>query len=76
MKPENMKDHYGVGDSGSDIILIKQRLLELGYYSEYTSFNDSYNNYMAMHVRNFQRDYKLPETGEIGPEELKILFGE
>lgn len=70
------KDHYRVGDVGEDILLIKQRLTELGYYNEGSSFNDRFNNYMAMHVRNFQKDKGLSQTGEIGPEELAILFGE
>ncbi|MBQ8095052.1 MAG: peptidoglycan-binding protein, partial [Clostridia bacterium] len=72
--PEGFRLHYTVGDKGYDVLAIKRRLLELGYYSVTTTFNDVYNSYMAMHVREFQKNNNLPVNGEIGEAEMALLF--
>lgn len=74
--PAGFKEKYGVGDKGQDVILIKKRMMMMGYYSGSTFFNDRYNEYMAGHVRELQRRNNLPVTGEIGIPELMLLFGQ
>ena len=74
--PEGFREKYAVGDKGEDVILIKKRMMEMGYYSGSTFFNDRYNGYMAEHVRTLQKLNGLPVTGEIGVPELILLFAE
>ena len=74
--PAGFKTRYVVGDKGEDVVLIKKRMMEMGYYSGSTFFNDRYNDYMASHVRTLQSRNNLPVTGEIGIPELMLLFGQ
>lgn len=74
--PAGFKTKYVVGDKGEDVVLIKKRMMEMGYYSGSTFFNDRYNEYMAGHVRQLQSRNSLPVTGEIGIPELMLLFGQ
>jgi hypothetical protein len=74
--PAGFKTRYVVGDKGEDVVLIKKRMMEMGYYSGSTFFNDRYNDYMASHVRTLQSRNNLPVTGEIGIPELILLFGQ
>ena len=55
---------YKEGMSGSEILAIKQRMLELGYYNGNIA-NNAFNETMTKYVKELQKKNGLQETGVI-----------
>ncbi|MGC9526923.1 MAG: peptidoglycan-binding domain-containing protein [Limnospira sp.] len=62
-----------IGDFGSEVTRVQNRLSELGYFSANTTgyFGDITQNA----VIQFQRDNGLVQDGIVGPNTLAVLFG-
>ncbi len=61
-----------VGDSGYDVLTMKRRLQELGYYSV-KSVSDEYTDKALPIVKKFQACNGLEQTGEMSIAELALL---
>ncbi len=61
-----------LGDEGDDVVMLQERLKDLGYYQYKTV-----NNYDVMTMNGvlaFQKNNNLPETGELDQSTHDILF--
>lgn len=61
-------------DSGGDVLALKQRLLELGYYRESGTMSNAYNDTCVQRVRIFQRVHRLEEDGVASQMLQYLLF--
>jgi len=64
-----------VGFKGEEVLTLKKRLYELGYFQT-TSFTKTYSENTAETVRTFQQVNGLPETGEVDAATAEALFSE
>lgn len=64
-----------VGDSGEEVLALKKRFAELGYFRT-DKFNDKYVDSTAEAVRRFERRNKLPVDGIADPEMQAVLFSD
>ena len=64
-----------VGMVNSDVLALKRRLYELGYFAK-PNENSRYTESTADVIRQFQRDNSLPRTGEADPHTQAMLFDE
>ena len=62
------------GDVNEDILNIKFRLYELGYYSSEAIFDDTYNISLFTSVLTFQNNNKLQTTGIIDEYTYETIF--
>ena len=60
------------GDSGDDVATLQEQLKALGYYSGKVS--GSFLDGTRAAVRQFQKDYKLKETGIVDGETEALLM--
>lgn len=64
-----------IGDKGTAVLEMKQRLQKLGYLQQ-GSLTKKYNEKTAEAVRAFQRINGLPETGEADAETIRKLYSD
>ena len=64
-----------VGDRNSDVLTLKRRLYEMGYFSK-PNENRNYTESTADVIRVFQHDLGLPETGVADARTQAALFDE
>lgn len=64
---------YELYDVNKEIIIIKLRLYELGYYSSNNDFNDTYTLLIQSAVKSFQQKNNLSATGEVDDVTQKLL---
>ena len=62
------------GDQGDDVLKMKLRMQELGYYSVGASFSDLFNNICVERLKMFQAANGLPVTGVADCVTLERLF--
>ncbi len=62
-----------VGNSGDDVLAMKERLRTLGYYGT-TKFNSSYTDAVSDVVRLFQKNNALEETGKADAYTQAVLY--
>jgi peptidoglycan hydrolase-like protein with peptidoglycan-binding domain len=63
------------GDRGSEVVRIKRRLYDLGYYKNAENIdNPLYTTSTADIIKIFQRDVKVDDTGICDPYTLCLLF--
>lgn len=60
---------------GDDVVALKTRMHELGYFSSST-FNNRYSDDTAQRVRSFERACGLPETGIMTPALQTLLYSD
>lgn len=60
------------GDTGSDVIILQDKLKVLGYYD--SSITGSFDNYTKESVINFQREHDLSPTGIVDEETWRLLY--
>lgn len=60
-----------LGDSGSDVKLVRDRLIALGY--SYLKPGSKWGSYMTVAVMDFQARHKLEVDGIAGPQTVKAL---
>ena len=61
------------GDSGSNVLNIKERLKYLGYYSETATFDDQFNSTMVERVKLFQENNGLSLSGKVDSKTIDKL---
>jgi len=64
------------GDKGEEVIEMKERLRELGYFRAGAELSDSYNDTCAERVQLFQKNNGLPATGTADVETLTLLYSD
>lgn len=60
------------GDSGADVLLLQQRLAELGYAD--ATPNGEYNSFTVNLIKQFQENCGLKATGKASEETLESLY--
>ena len=63
-----------VGDSGQDVLKIKERLQELYFYDAETPLDDRFDDAMVTAINAFQMAQGMEETGTAPPELQALLF--
>ena len=66
---------YKEGSAGSEVMRIKERMLELGYYNGNISHN-RFNDTMTERVKQLQKMNGLPETGVVDEELYQLIFSD
>lgn len=64
------------GDCGDDVIELKKRLMELGYFRDDSKMTNRYNDTLVGRVKMFQRQNGFEETGIATPDMQVLLFSE
>lgn len=62
------------GNSGAEVLAMKERLQELGYFTAGAELSDRYNATCVERVKMFQKRNGLPQTGEADIETLIRLY--
>ena len=65
-----------LGDRGSDVLALKQRMYYLGYFKSLDNLSDQYNKVMAERIRLLQRNNHLEEDGIATPELQALIFSD
>ena len=63
------------GSRGEDVLLLKNRLYELGYFST-NSFSDEYNSTSEQRIKQLQKNNKLRQTGVVTEELWELIFSD
>lgn len=66
---------YKEGDSGKEILAIKERMLELGYYNGSISHN-RFNDTMTERVKQLQKMNGLEQTGKVNEALYQLIFSD
>ncbi len=64
------------GDNKKEVLEMKIRMQELGYFRAGASLSESYNAICVERVQMFQQQNGLPVTGEADSETLAVLFSD
>ncbi len=63
-----------VGDSGADVLRLKQAMYYLGYFKSLDNLSDSYNRVMSERIENLQKTNRLTPDGVATPELQALVF--
>ena len=63
-----------LGDSGVDVLEMKERMRDLGFFKKTADLSYEYNNTCVERVKLFQEKNGLPVTGAADAETLMILY--
>jgi len=61
------------GDSGGNVLAVKKRMQELGYYRAAASLGEDYNDTMVQRVKLFQENNGIDVTGRVDSATLEKL---
>lgn len=64
------------GDSGPDVLALKQRMYYLGYFNSLKNLTNKYNDVMAKRVAQLQKNNGLEATGIATPELQELIFSD
>ena len=64
------------GDSGPDVLALKQRMYYLGYFNSLKNLTNKYNDVMAKRVAQLQKNNGLDATGIATPELQELIFSD
>jgi len=64
------------GDKGNDVLDMKKRMQELGYFSAGASFSNAYNSTTTERVKLFQKANGLKQTGVADEATLTLLYSD
>lgn len=64
------------GSKGADVLAMKERLRELGYFKKNAELSDSYNDTCAERVKQFQKVNGLPQTGIADSQTLMLIYSD
>lgn len=64
------------GDSGSDVLALKQRMYYLGYFTNLKNLTDKYNATMADRIKQLQEKNGLEATGIASPELQALIYSD
>jgi len=73
---QEVYDTLKQGSSGSDVLNMKYRMQDLGYFNADASLSDSYNNTCVERVKQFQSINNLPVTGIADHATLSLLYSD
>ena len=62
------------GDRGPEVLAVKQRMQELGFFSEGVKLSEIYNDFMTERVMKMQKESGLKPTGVIDDETWAFLY--
>ena len=62
------------GDNSDEVLQIKQRMQELGYFSAGAELSGKFNSLMRERVQQFQQEHGLEATGRIDADFLAALY--
>ncbi len=74
--PSNVKEEYEYNDHDSSIIIVKNRLKELGYFGKNAQFSDVVSNELKTAVKAFQKKNNVLVNGVIDKAFLELLFSD
>jgi len=74
--PAKVKDSYQYNQSDDSIIIVKERMRELGYFSKSAKFTGSVNITLRDAVIQFQEQNGMDPDGEINKAFLELLFSD
>lgn len=72
---EEIYRHLSTGNSGDDVLAMKERLYDLGYYTT-TKLTASYTKAVCDVIEAFQKKNDLPQTGEADPYTQAVMFSD
>jgi len=80
-EPETQAEevHYkplSQGDKGADVLKMKLRMQELGYFRKGTEVSETYTEKCTDRVKDFQKNNGLPATGIADEETLRVLYSD
>ena len=64
------------GDCGDEVIALKQRLMELGYFKADSKMTNRYNDTVIQRMKMFQKQNGLEEDGVATPQVQALLFSD
>lgn len=64
------------GNRGTEVLDMKKRLCELGYFKANSKLSNEFNDICAQRLKEFQRVNGLPETGIADGATLSILYSD
>ncbi len=64
------------GDTGRDVLALKQRMYWLGYFTSYNNLSESYNRVMVERVKQFQQRNGLEATGIATPALQALIYSD
>lgn len=64
------------GDCGDEVVALKQRLMELGYFRADGKITNRYNDTLIQRLKMFQKQNGLEEDGVATPRVQALLFSE
>ena len=64
------------GDCDDDVVALKQRLMELGYFRDNSKLTNRFNDTLEQRIKMFQRQNGCEEDGIASPETQILLFSE
>lgn len=74
--PANIaKAKYVKGSTSAEVLEIKKELQSQGYYDANVTLTGNYNDNMQEHIKKFQKDHGLKQTGLIDQAFLEALYG-
>lgn len=77
--PEVEESEYktlSVGYKGEEVVAFKERMVELGYFKNISSVNDTFTASTAEYFKEFQKINGLPVTGVADSETLKLFYSD
>ena len=64
------------GNKSEDVLAMKERLRELGYFKKNADLSNSYNDSCVERVKQFQKVNGLPQTGIADHLTLSLLYSD
>lgn len=64
------------GDKGDEVLAMKERMQELGYFSANAELSNAYNDTCVERVKMFQKNNGLSATGAADAETLSLLYSD
>jgi hypothetical protein len=64
------------GYKGEEVVAFKERMVELGYFKNISSVNDTFTASTAEYFKEFQKINGLPVTGVADSETLKLFYSD
>lgn len=64
------------GSKGPEVLAMKERMQELGYFSAGAELSENYNDTCVERVKQFQKRNGLPQTGVADHQTLSLLYSD
>ena len=74
--PSDLKEQYKYKQHDSSIIIVKNRLKDLGYFAKDAQFSDFVSDELKTAIKAFQKQNNVPANGIIDKKLLELLFSD